>query len=128
MAGVISQPKTTKTAQGTTNAFGAPPNNGNRQAINNDCFFQTNDATPVNNVQSPQTVPTTALELKTPRNATRLVIIAAAALNVSEVADMSQYIAIPANTPISFDVARQGSVYVAAPTGTVITSFYYQTL
>lgn len=128
MAGVITQPASTKTAVGTANMFGAPPNNSNRQPIGNDNYIQTNDATLPDNLLSPQTVPTTPLQLKTPRNATTIIIIAAAALRVSEVADMSQYALIPANTPITLDVARQGSIWLAAPAGTVVTSFIYQTL
>lgn len=127
MAGVINQPNSTKTlGQGST--FGAPPNNSNREPLDEDNFFQTNDATPVNNVQSPQAVTTTALKLTTPKNATKVILIADAAVRVSEFADMSQYATIPANMPITLNMARQGALWLATGTGTANVSFIYQTL
>jgi hypothetical protein len=128
MAGIISQPKSNKGAVvGAPNMFGAPPNNSNRQALNHNNWIQTNDATAVNNLLSPLALTTTIVTLVVPTNAVTVTFIADAATKISEVADLSQYITLPANVPITFDCARQANFYAnTATTGNL--SFVFATL
>lgn len=128
MAGVITQPKSVKGPASAPNLFGAPPNNSNRQPIDNDNFMQTNDATLPDNLLSPQTATTTPLKLTTPQNATRITLIGAAAFQVSEDAAMTQFITVPANLPITIDVCRQDGVWINTAASTSAVSFFYQTL
>lgn len=128
---VITQPASVKGAVvGSPNLFGAPPNNSNRQPLNHNNYIQTNDATPVNNLLSPQAVIAgTPTPLVTPPNAVTLTIVSSTAVQISEFANMSQFATLPAGVPITLDVARQGVVYLQAPAaGTPSVSFFYQTL
>lgn len=121
------------------NKFSAPPNNSNRQALNRDNAILTQDfsgraqtpAAPTSDLTSPLalTGATTAQVITVPPNATKVTLIGSAAFDVSEygtaAAALTQFATIPANTPISFDVARQKFIYVE---GTGNLSFFFQTL
>jgi hypothetical protein len=119
------------------NKFGAPPNNANRQAINFDNAISTQDYTgrhagtpnAANDITSPLALASTAQVLVIPPNATRVTLIGSAAFSMSEFGTaavaLTQYVTVPANTPISIDVARQNFLYVQ---GTGNLSFYFSTM
>lgn len=122
------------------NKFGAPPNNSNRQALSVDNALLTQDftgralATPdaTQDLTSPltlsATVPTTVV---VPPNATKVTIIGAVAVQVSEYYNGSgalvQYALIPANTPVTLEVARQQYLYLQGGSAGAC-SFFFQTL
>lgn len=131
MAGVISQPQSNKgPVVGAPNAFGAPPNNANRQPLSHNNWIQTNDATAVNNLLSPFAATTTsqATPLAVPMNAVTVTLIGSAAFQVSEKSDMTQFATIPASVPITLDVARQSLIYVNTASGTAAVSFIFATM
>lgn len=127
MAGVITQPVTVKDLTLNSNEFGPAPKDGNKQPIQNSNYFQTNDITPTNNLQSPLALTTTVVPLLVPKNAVRVTILADGIVRISDVADASQYFNLPASVPITLDVMRQGTVYVRAAT-TANISFAFSTL
>lgn len=125
--------------QMSPNKYGAPPNNSNHQPLNHDNGFITQDytgralATPdaTQDLTSPLALSgaTTAQAITVPPNATQVTLIGSAAFNISEYgtvgASLTQYAAIPANTPITLDTGRIKTLYVA---GTGNLSFVFQTL
>jgi hypothetical protein len=129
-----TQPASSKgTALNPAGAIGTPPQDSSRIPVAAFNYFQTQDATPGGtNLVSPLTLSSTAVTtLVVPTNAVKVTLIGGAAFQVSEVAgttSLSQYATIPANTPITLDVARLQYVYLIAPTGTPAVSFIFSTL
>jgi hypothetical protein len=121
------------------NKYGAPPNNGNRQALNHNNAISTQDftgraaATPnaANDLTSPLTMAglTSAQVITIPPNACTMTLVGSATFNMSEfgtaTAALVQYAAIPVGVQVTIDVARQQFLYVA---GTGTLSFFFQTL
>lgn len=124
---VITQPASVRNINANGNEYGPTPKDGNKQAISVGNYLQTNDITDTNNVLSPLAATATPATIICPKNAFRVTIIASAAARLSEIADMSQYLIIPANVPVVLDIARQGNLYVRAET-TANVSFAFTTL
>lgn len=127
------QPAVSKAeAAGSVNWFGSAPNNSNRAEVAYANWIQTQDATAGTNLVSPLTLSaTTVTTIAIPQNATTITLIGAAPFSFSEqpgTSSLTQSVAVPANTPITLQVARQANLYVLAPTGTPALSFFFQTL
>lgn len=114
-------------ATGSVNWFGAPPNNSNRQPVPHQNWFQTQDATAGTNLISPLALTTAVIPLVIPQNAVTVTLIGDGIIRVSEQPTMAQYASIPLGLPLTLDVARLATLYVAAAT-TANLSFIFQTL
>jgi hypothetical protein len=124
----VTQPVSNKVGTpGAVNLFGSPPNNSNRSAIDHFNYIQTQDATPGTNLVSPLALTTTIVPIVIPNNAVTVRFLPDAIIKVSEVANQSQYFTVPAAANVSFDVCRQGIIYVSAAT-TANLSFLFQIL
>lgn len=128
------QPASIKTEQGKTN-FGGAPVDANRVAMFTDgSWFQTQDATPGGtNLVSPlsNASATAVTTLVVPPNSISITISPTVACSVSEVSgtsSLSQYYTVPANTPTTFQVARQNYVYILPSNATNIINFYFTTV
>lgn len=114
-----------KTEAGKTN-FGGSVVDSNRIAMNGlGSNFQTRDGTgtPVN---SPLTMTGSTQTLTVPPNATQVTINpVTTAVNVSEDSTMSVFFTIPAGGSQTFDVGRQGFIYLAG-TSPNLTSFVFK--
>lgn len=127
------------TSAAAPNKYGAPPNNGNRQPINVNNAFLTQDftgrAAGTPNAANDQTSPlaltgaTTVQTIIIPPNATQITVLGSATFNISEYwsgsGALTQYAIIPLGLPVTLDVGRQQNLYVE---GTGNLSFWFNTL
>lgn len=129
---------------GQVNKYGAPPNNGNRQPLNQANSFQTQDytgrgnattgenatatidANAANDLASPLTLTANAQVIVIPPRATSITLVSTATFSFSETgaagSALTQYVAWPASTPVKLDTARLKQLLV---TGTTALSFYF---
>lgn len=125
------------------NKYGGPPNNGNRQPISKSNSIQTQDYTGRNNnatntnpdanaasdLASPLTLTANAQAIIIPPNAVSITLCSTATFSFSEVGPaggaLGQYVAWPANTPVTLETARLKQLFV---TGTAGLSFFFQNL
>lgn len=123
------------------NKYGAPPNNSNRMALGQFNSIQTQDytgrnnnasnANPDNNASndqpSPLAISSTAVALIIPPNAATVTLVSTATFSFSETGTagsaLTQYVAWPANTPITLETARIKQLFVQ---NTAALSFFFQ--
>lgn len=108
--------------------FGGQAFDANRTPLGSvDSGFITQDATGTPKT-SPQSATTAAdIALIVPSNATSVVISTSAfAVDVSELAGHSQYMTVPVGAVATFDVARQGTLYLRGNGGTAVATFAFQ--
>ena len=85
--------------------------------------FQTEDS---NSVASPVSVTTASVvALSVPERAVSLTLCADTAVRISEKSDMSNYFVLPANTPVTIDVAYEDYVYLQADSADGNCSFIF---
>lgn len=125
------------------NKYGAPPNNGNRQALNQANSISTQDYTGRNgnattanpdngaasDLASPLTLTANAQAIIIPPNAISITLVSTATFSFSETGTvgsaLTQYVAWPASTPVTLETARIKQLLV---TGTTGLSFFFQVL
>lgn len=125
------------------NKYGGPPNNGNRQALNQFNSFQTQDYTgrngnatnanvdnnAANDLASPLAISATAVAIIVPPNAATVTLVSTATFSFSETGTagvaLTQYVAWPANTPVTIETARIKQLFVQP---TAALSFFFQTI
>lgn len=128
-----AQPASTKSEQGKTN-FGGSVVDGNRVAmVGVGSWFQTQDATPTNNLTSPlsNASATVVTTIVVPSNAITMTLLPSVACQVSEVSgtsSLSQSFNVPANTIVTFPVARQNNVYLLPSNATNSINFFFTTV
>lgn len=132
---------------GQINKYGAPPNNSNRQALNQFNSIQTQDytgrgdatlgenatktvdANAANDQPSPLAISATAVALIIPPRAVTVTLVSTATFSFSETGTagsaLTQYVAWPANTPVTIETARIKQLFVQP---TAALSFFFQTL
>lgn len=129
MANALQPASNKAEAFGSVNWYGAAPNNSNRQSVPFTNYVQTQDATTPINLVSPLAVLVGAVTpLVIPQNAVTVTLISSAAVAVSELAgttSLTQYFTVPANTPVTLNVARQLNLYLL---GAATVSFYFAIL
>lgn len=132
---------------GQVNKYGAPPNNSNRMALNESNSIQTQDytgrgnattgenatntidANATNDQPSPLAISATAVALVIPPKATTVTLVSTATFSFSETGTagsaLTQYVAWPANTPITIQTARIRQLFVQP---TAALSFFFSIL
>lgn len=132
---------------GQVNKYGAPPNNGNRQPLGQFNSIQTQDytgrgntttgenatntidANATNDQPSPLAISATAVALIIPPKATTVTLVSTATFSFSETGTagvaLTQYVAWPANTPITIETARIRQLFVQP---TAALSFFFSIL
>lgn len=133
---------------GRVNKYGAPPNNGNRQPLNEANSISTQDYTGRGNattgenatntadanaaadLASPLTLTANAQTIVIPPNAVSITMVSTATFSFAEPGStnaaggaLGQYVAWPANTPVTLQTARISQLLV---TGTTPLSFFFQ--
>lgn len=129
---------------GQVNKYGAPPNNSNRQPLNQTNTVSTQDytgrgsatlgenatgtidANAANDQPSPLGISATAVALVIPPNAVNVTLVSTATFSFSETGTvgsaLTQYVAWPANTPITIETARIKQLLVQP---TAALSFFF---
>lgn len=132
---------------GQVNKYGAPPNNSNRQPLGQFNSIQTQDytgrgnattgenatntidANAANDQPSPLAISAVAVPLIIPPKATTITMVSTATFSFSETGTagnaLTQYVAWPANTPITIETARISQLFVQP---TAALSFFFSTL